>query len=191
MTGRTRTVTDLWVFAYGSLMWRPGFAYLEVVPAKLFGAHRALCVWSVAHRGTHQRPGLVLGLDRGGSCRGLAYRVGSESGDSVLAYLRKRELVTNVYLEVRRPVVLERPTREVAEALLYVVDRRHPQYAGSLELAEALDVVRASHGPSGPNPEYVINTADHLRSMGIRDAGLEWLARELRSGARPEGQPGG
>ena len=187
MAERPHTVTDLWVFAYGSLMWRPGFAYEEVVPAKLFGAHRALCVWSVAHRGTHQRPGLVLGLDHGGSCRGVAYRVASESGDSVLAYLRKRELVTNVYLEVRRPVVLQRLTPEVVEALLYIVDRRHPQYAGNLNPAEALEIVRASEGPSGPNPEYVINTADHLRSMGIRDAGLEWLATELRSDASAAG----
>jgi cation transport protein ChaC len=113
----------------------------------------------------------------------VAYRVASESGDSVLAYLRKRELVTNVYLEVRRPVLLQRPTPVVTEALLYVVDRRHPQYAGNLNPAEALAIVEASHGPSGPNPEYVINTADHLRGMGIRDAGLEWLARQLRAGA--------
>src|SRR5262245_9075710 len=177
-------MTDLWVFAYGSLMWRPGFSYLDVFPARLRGAHRALCVWSVAHRGTQERPGLVLGLDRGGSCRGVAFRVAPESGDSVLAYLRKRELVTNVYREALRPVVLQRSTPEAAKALLYVVARHHPEYAGALDLHEALGIVEGAEGASGPNRDYVVNTADHLRKLGIRDAALEWLATELRATQR-------
>src|SRR5205823_11445244 len=91
---------DLWVFGYGSLMWRPDFPFVERVEARLVGAHRALCVYSFVHRGTAQRPGLVLGLDRGGTCRGIAYRVSVTKRADVIAYLRKREQVTSVYREV-------------------------------------------------------------------------------------------
>src|ERR1700732_3225694 len=115
---------DLWVFGYGSLMWRPGFEFIKQVPARLIGEHRALCVYSFVHRGTPERPGLVLGLDRGGACRGIAYRVAAARREATVAYLREREQVTAVYVEVTRRVVL--PSGE-AKALLYVADRGHPQ----------------------------------------------------------------
>src|ERR1700681_791515 len=97
----------LWVFAYGSLMWRPGFDYAERVPARLIGLHRALCVYSFVHRGTPEKPGLVLGLDRGGACRGIAYRVDGTARAGPVAYLREREQVTSVYREVQRSLWLE------------------------------------------------------------------------------------
>ena len=93
---------DLWVFGYGSLIWRPGFDFLERVPARLIGAHRALCVFSHVHRGTPGRPGLVLGLDFGGACRGVAYRVAAKKRADTIAYLRAREQATNVYRETMR-----------------------------------------------------------------------------------------
>src|SRR6202000_321208 len=121
---------DLWVFGYGSLMGRPGFAYLERVPARLVGMHRALCVFSFVHRGTPERPGLVLGLDRGGMCRGVAYLVAAAKRVETLTYLRGREQVTSVYLETMRQIELEDAGRRRVRALCYTVDRSHVQYAG-------------------------------------------------------------
>lgn len=169
---------DFWVFGYGSLMWRPGFEHLDAVPALLHGAHRRLCVYSWVHRGTETTPGLVLGLDNGGACRGIAFRVTPAKRDAVVAYLREREQVTKVYREVERPIVLADGAR--ATALCYVVERGHEQYAGVLPLERQLQHVRQGHGVSGPNCDYVLNTADHLTELGIRDSGLSWLAKALR-----------
>jgi cation transport protein ChaC len=166
---------DFWVFGYGSLMWRPGFAHVETMRARLHGYRRSLCVYSYVHRGTEQRPGLVLGLDRGGSCVGMAFRVPGSLREEVLAYLRERELVTNVYLEKALQVRLENGAG--ATAICYVVDRGHRQYAGNLSAEEAARVVAGSVGRSGRNEEYVRNTVEHLRALGIRDAWLEDVAR--------------
>lgn len=172
---------EFWVFGYGSLMWRPGFEHAECRPALLRGMSRRLCIYSFHHRGTPDSPGLVLGLDRGGACRGLAFRVEPSRWEQVHAYLREREQVTNVYLEARRRVsLLDEPGREV-EALTYVVDRSHPQYAGALPVAEQQAIVARSAGKSGPNPEYVLSTLSHLRQMGIRDEALEAVAAGLQA----------
>ncbi|MCW5696223.1 MAG: gamma-glutamylcyclotransferase [Bauldia sp.] len=175
---------DLWVFGYGSLMWRPGFPHEEAAPARLFGRHRALCVYSVVHRGTEERPGLVLGLDRGGSCRGIAFRVAPHNSESVIAYLRQRELVTSVYLESRLPIRLENRDFTTV-AMAFEVDRKHPQYAGPLPRQRALELVRDSVGEAGHNRDYVINTADHLKQLGIHDPELAWLAERLREQDAP------
>src|SRR5579862_38141 len=127
---------ELWVFGYGSLMWRPGFTFREQVPARLRGLHRSLCVYSFFHRGTPERPGLVLGLDRGGMCRGIAFRVAAAAREKTIAYLRAREQVTAVYRETMRRIELEDGSRQQVSALCYVVDRGHAQYAGRLSHAE-------------------------------------------------------
>ncbi|MBV9556163.1 MAG: gamma-glutamylcyclotransferase, partial [Pseudolabrys sp.] len=116
---------DLWVFGYGSLIWRPGFEFIERRQARLIGAHRALCVFSFVHRGTPQTPGLVLGLDRGGACRGVVYRVAAAKRDETIAYLRAREQATMVYREEWRQVWLEDDPKLQIRALCYTVDRRH------------------------------------------------------------------
>jgi cation transport protein ChaC len=180
-------MSDFWVFGYGSLMWRPGFAHAEAVPARLAGMHRSLCVYSWFHRGTREQPGLVLGLDRGGSCLGMAFRVEARERAEVLAYLRERELITSVYHEVERPVRLAgRGSRDVA-AITYVVDRAHEQYAGKLTPEQLLGHVRGRVGESGANAEYVLNTVSHMRGLGIRDATLEWLAERLGEEVRRRG----
>lgn len=182
-------MNDLWIFAYGSLMWRPDFPHQEVRPARLHGWHRSLCVYSWHHRGTEARPGVVLGLDRGGSCRGLVYRVAARDREQVLATLRERELVTAadhlpgpIYREVIRPVHLgDAPagTPGTRPALTYVVDRRHPQYTGPLDDGARVDLVRHAHGISGPNPDYVRSTVVQLRLLGIRDHPLERILARL------------
>ncbi|MBR0874248.1 gamma-glutamylcyclotransferase [Bradyrhizobium tropiciagri] len=171
---------DLWVFGYGSLMWKPGFEFLEQVPARLIGEHRALCVYSFDHRGTPEKPGLVLGLDRGGACRGIAFRVAAQLRDDTIAYLRAREQTTNVYREVMRSVWLENEARERVSALAYVVDRGHVQYAGRLSPAEQLRLVQQGHGRSGDNRDYVLSTVASIEKQGFRDAPLHQLATMLR-----------
>ncbi|MTI18423.1 gamma-glutamylcyclotransferase [Rhodobacteraceae bacterium RKSG542] len=174
-------MSDLWVFGYGSLMWRPGFAYEEKVPALLHGSHRSLCVYSWVHRGTQERPGLVFGLDRGGACRGMAYRVHADNMDETVAYLREREQQTMVYKETYRTIKLGSAATQKVTALTFVVDRDHQQYAGALPLQHQLDIVRGAIGMSGENPEYVINTAQHIQELGIKDHNLEWLANALKA----------
>jgi cation transport protein ChaC len=171
---------DLWVFGYGSLMWRPNFDFIEAAPALLHGAHRSLCVYSWVHRGTKSRPGLVLGLDRGGACRGMAFRVAGGDADAVIAYLRQREQVTSVYCEARRPVRLGGETISRVEAVCYLVDRDHRQYAGPLSTDEQVNFVRQGKGQSGDNREYILNTVNHLKAMKLKDPGLFAVADRLR-----------
>ena len=170
---------DLWVFGYGSLIWRPGFDFVEKVPARLVGAHRALCVLSHVHRGTPEKPGLVLGLDHGGSCRGVAFRVPSASRTQTVDYLRGREQVTKVYRETTRTVWLEGDPKRSVSALCYVVDRGHPQYAGALSIEQQLHFVRQGHGQSGRNREYVLATVAALEALDCRDRELHVLAVRL------------
>lgn len=168
---------EFWVFGYGSLMWNPGFGYVEKSEALIFGYRRSLCVYSWVHRGTEASPGLVLGLDRGGSCRGMAFRVSPGEWAEALTYLRERELVTNVYLEKTLPIRLADGRRVIAVA--YVVDRDHRQYAGTLDPVGAAQIVESAEGQSGPNDAYVFNTLAHLREMRIRDQWLEQVAGEV------------
>src|ERR1700758_3369037 len=170
---------DLWVFGYGSLIWRPGFPFIEQVPARLIGEHRALCVYSFVHRGTPEKPGLVLGLDRGGACRGVAFRVAEKNRAETIGYLREREQVTSVYREVKRSVWLENEARQRVSALAYVVDRGHVQYAGRLSLTEQLHYVQQGHGRSGNNRDYVLSTVKSIEAQGFRDEQLHQLALML------------
>jgi cation transport protein ChaC len=174
---------DLWVFGYGSLMWRPEFEFIEQVPARLIGEHRALCVYSFDHRGTPEKPGLVLGLDRGGACRGIAFRVAAAHRSGTVDYLRAREQTTNVYREVMRSVWLGNEARGRVSALTYVVDRGHVQYAGRLSLPEQLRHVQQGHGRSGNNRDYVLSTVKSIEAQGFRDEQLHQLALMLHSDA--------
>ena len=170
-----------WVFGYGSLIWNPGFDHLSVEPALLRGAHRALSIYSHRHRGTPQKPGLVFGLSRGGSCRGVAFEVAASRWDDVFAYLLAREQDRGVYREAWRTVALG--DGRTVSALAFLVNEHHPQYAGRLELADQLRFIAQGAGESGPNTEYVRKTAAHLQSLGITDRGLMKLVKALDTDA--------
>ncbi|MFQ5959201.1 MAG: gamma-glutamylcyclotransferase [Alphaproteobacteria bacterium] len=165
---------DIWVFGYGSLMWRPEFPHRAAEPALIRGYHRAFCVRSVRYRGTRERPGLVLGLDRGGSCRGRAFRVAGPDAADVLAYLDEREMITRVY--VRRIVPVELARGRV-RAYTFVVDRAHEQYAGKLSFERAAEIILNGTGAAGDNVEYLENTVAHLDELGIADGPLHVLLR--------------
>ena len=168
---------EFWVFGYGSLMWNPGFRHEERQIAVAHGYHRALCVRSWVHRGTEQRPGLVLGLDRGGACKGVAFRIRPEDWNEVIGYLRERELVTRVYVE--KTISIRFPDGSRRDALTYVIDRGHKQYAGALSVAEAAAIVRGAVGKSGPNEDYLLATLAHMREIGINDPFLEGVAESI------------
>lgn len=169
---------QFWIFGYASLMWRPGFAYLRCQAARLHGYHRSLCVYSHVHRGTPECPGLVMGLDRGGSCHGMGFEVAPENWQETLDYLRAREQVTSVYLEKSKTITLIDTGRKV-EAVTYIVDRNHRQYAGLLNDDALERHVRLGQGVSGHCIDYVMNTLAHLRDMKIHDPALERLAMRL------------
>ena len=167
----------MWVFGYGSLMWRPGFEFVERRIGSVRGYHRSLCVYSHVHRGTPEQPGLVLGLDRGGSCRGVAFRIESSAAAAARSYLRERELVTSVYKEREVSVTLCDGSK--IPALAYIVDQRHPQYAGRLDQDVQLALVKQGVGYSGRNAEYVKSTHAHLDELGFCDPVLAWLSERL------------
>ncbi len=168
------TAATHWVFGYGSLIWNPGFPFISAQQGLLRGAHRSLSIVSHHHRGTVERPGLVFGLTRGGSCRGMVFEVSDADWKGVFLYLQEREQVTSVYRDVWRPVRLA--DGRTVSALAFVVDERHAQFAGHLALDQQLAMIRAGVGISGRNIDYVLNTARHLAQLGIKDRQLAALA---------------
>ena len=172
-----------WVFGYGSLMWNPGFSYINRQKAVLRGAHRHFCIYSYHYRGTEACPGLVLGLDTGGSCEGIAYEVAACDWPETLGYLRQREQVTMVYQETSLPVELS--DGRTIEALTYVADGSHEQYAGRLDLDHQIEMIAKAEGCAGPNRDYALNTLAHLREEGIKDELLETLCQRLADRLKP------
>ena len=172
---------DLWVFGYGSLIWHPGFDFDDRRLAVLHGYRRAFCMTSIAYRGTPETPGLVLALDAdaAGSCAGVAYHVPAATAAATHAYLRERELVSYAYDEARVALVLD--DGRGVEALAYVSNRAHPQYAGGLTLEDQAEVIARARGPRGPNADYLLNTVESLAALGLHDPDLERLAGMVRA----------
>lgn len=170
----------LWVFGYGSLMWDPGFDFVERQAAVLSGWHRSFCMRSIHYRGTPERPGLVLALDQapGASCAGVAFGVAADRAEPVLAYLHKRELISDAYLERRLPVALA-DGRQVT-AVTYVIDHDHVQYCAGLDLEDQAAIIAGARGQTGTNADYLWNTVAHLAAIGLSDPDLDWLAERVR-----------
>lgn len=164
---------DRWVFGYGSLMWRPGFQYLERKTAVLHGRRRAFCIYSVHHRGTYERPGLVLGLAPGGAVRGVAYRVAAAKWPETYDYLREREQPTETYVEAWREARINGGFKE--PVLVFLSDKGHPQWAGALTDEQQADLIAGAKGLSGRNIDYLRDLVVHLRDEGVRDQGMETL----------------
>ena len=158
---------DRWVFGYGSLMWRPGFDFLDRQAAVLHGRRRAFCIYSVHHRGTYERPGLVLGLAPGGSVRGCAYRVSAARWPETYAYLREREQPTETYVEASARVRLA--SGDSVPTLVFLSDVHHPQWAGDLSLEAQARLIAGATGLSGRNIDYLRDLVVHLREAGVAD----------------------
>lgn len=175
--GPGRKPRDVWVFGYGSLMWNPKFPYLEMVPARLSGYHRSLCIYSRVHRGTLEVPGIVVGLDRGGSCQGRAFRIEGITAPAVLGYLDERELVGYAYRRVCMRTDIPGGT---VKAWTYVADHKHSQYAGKLSPQECVEFVLQGAGMSGTSLEYLETMVTHLREQGIEDKLLQRILARVR-----------
>jgi cation transport protein ChaC len=183
---------DFWIFAYGSLMWNPGFAYLESHPALVRGYHRSFCVESTHYRGTKEKPGLVLGLDRGGACRGRAYKVCRTQGKTVSDYLHEREMLSGIYeprwlkatllpavdspMEVPAKRKAPRFPSRVVIAAAYVVDRLHQGYR-RLRPERIAEQILQGVGTNGTNVAYLENTVRHLDELGVADCPLHDVLR--------------
>lgn len=169
--------SDMWIFGYGSLMWNPGFPYIEDQPGLIHGFHRCLCVQSTIYRGSPDCPGLVLGLDRGGSCRGRTFRIAAEDVNATLAYLDEREQVTKVYCP--HFVNVELNDGRTVTGYTFVVRREHEQYV-HLSLEGQARLVAHGKGDRGSALDYLANTIEHIDALGIRDSQLHKVLERAR-----------
>lgn len=169
-----RSTAPVWIFAYGSLMWSPEMRFAEALPARVHGWHRRFCLYSPEYRGTRDKPGLVLGLDRGGSCRGIAYRLAEATLADEIDYLWTREMTGFVYHMTPVHMVTARgPTPGYA----FTVRRDSPDYAGRLPHEVAARIIATSRGDRGTGRDYLANTVRHLERLGIADGPLHRIER--------------
>jgi cation transport protein ChaC len=164
--------TGVWVFGYGSLIWNPAFHFSDRVVGRVFGFHRRFCLWTHLGRGCPERPGLVLGLERGGSCRGVAYHIASDAALEELDIVWRREMLSDAYVprwvDVRTPIATVR-------AITFTINQAHERYACKLSDEEAAAAIAGASGFLGACADYLINTVDHLAALGIHDRPLERL----------------
>jgi len=184
VVGKGPSGEDRWVFGYGSLMWRPGFPFIERRTAVLHGRRRAFCIYSVHHRGTYERPGLVLGLAPGGAVRGVAYRVAGAEWPEVYAYLREREQPTETYFEAWSDLKIDGVQSEnggKVKSLVFLSDMKHGQWAGALTLDQQAELIAGARGLSGRNIDYLRDLVMHLREDGVRDHAMESLLKMVEA----------
>ena len=172
----------VWLFGYGSLIWNPAFHFTDRRVGSIDGHHRRFCLWAPWGRGCPERPGLVLGLERGGSCRGVAYHIAAEAVREELAIVWRREMAGGAYLP-RWVEVHTAPGK--LRAITFVINHEHERYAHDLPDEQTAEVIATAGGCYGPCADYLINTVDHLAELGIDDRPLERLrARVIERGPR-------
>jgi glutathione-specific gamma-glutamylcyclotransferase len=183
---------DLWIFGYGSLMWSPGFRASQQSAALARGYHRAMCILSHRYRGTPDKPGLVMGLCRGGSCWGMAFRVPAARARRVLAMLWRREMLNRVYKPKLIPVMVAPRSRggraKRLRALAFVADTAHRQYVGELDLHGRARLVAQGIGERGHCVDYIRNTLEHMLALGLNDPHLARVL-DLARNISPRGRP--
>jgi cation transport protein ChaC len=158
--------SDVWLFAYGSLIWNPVFTFVERRMGMIYGFHRRFCLWVPAGRGTPENPGLVLGLDRGGSCRGIAFRIAAADISSELLLVWRREMIVGSY--VPRWVRVE-DGKQGFKAITFVINRQHRRYAGELSQETTVNSIATASGHLGSCADYLMQTVNGLLSVGIKD----------------------
>ena len=164
--------TDLWVFGYGSLIFNPQIDYSETTMARIYGLHRRFCLWTRMGRGSPDVPGLVLALDRGGSCPGIAFRLKPTTAIAELDLLWRREMLTLAY----RPKLLRLHTATgIKQGVAFVSNPERPAYAQKMPLSEEADVIATAVGFLGPCRDYLFSTVNSLHDYGIHDPYLEKL----------------
>jgi glutathione-specific gamma-glutamylcyclotransferase len=166
---RQKPNSDIWLFAYGSLIWNPIFHFAEYRTGTIYGLHRRFCLWTPLGRGTPDNPGLVLGLDRGGSCRGIAYRIGAANVMSELTIVWRREMIVGSYVPTWVKFYHD---KQVVEAIAFVVNRRRSGYAGNISFDATVDTLATAKGELGSSADYLFQTVDGLNSVGIHDKPL-------------------
>ena len=170
---------DVWLFGYGSLVWNPAINFSEKSVGMIYGYHRSFCLWSSMGRGTPDKPGLMLGLRRGGSCKGIFYRIDATDVRTELDIVFRRELITSAY----RPIWLSATigARSGQRALAFVMDQNHERYAGPLKTATVIQIIAEASGSLGSCSEYLYETAAQLNKLGIPDKTLTSLSEKVRA----------
>lgn len=176
---------DIWIFGYGSLIWNPAFHYAERRPGVIHGWHRSFCLWTPIGRGSPDNPGLVLALDRGGSCCGVAYRVAARDRDTELPLLWQREMVSDGYSP---RWVTVRCGDDEARAITWVINRRGDRYAGKLPMETLARTLATAEGRLGSSRDYLENTVAHLDETCVGERPLHRIRDMVRDYARKNGE---
>lgn len=178
LLSRVKPGEDIWVFAYGSLIWNPAFHYDEAILGTIYGHHRAFCLWVYLGRGTRDNPGLMLGLRPGGAARGLAYRVRAEAIEEELSIIWRREMLTASYTP---RWVKAHTDRGPIDAVTFVINAEHDRFADGLSEGQVAGYLAKGKGMMGTSAEYLFSTVDHLKELGIVDRPLFALAKAVRA----------
>lgn len=173
---RQKPDSDVWIFAYGSLIWNPIFNFVEQRVGTIYGWHRRFCLWVPRGRGTPDNPGLVLGLDRGGSCRGIAYRIAAAEVPAELLLLWRREMVVGCYIPSWVRVF---DGTQTVEAIAFVINRQHRAYAGNISFETTVNSIATASGELGSSAEYLMQTVNGLLALGIKDKHLLQLRDQV------------